>query len=80
MLKSFKRKYRIIEANSKFYPQFKKLWPAWEYFIIPSPRVTDPLWIKVEFKSLKEAQRYIDFVCEIDNPKIHKYNPCTQDT
>ena len=63
-------KYRVIEINNKFYPQYRFLFFFWRYFV-----KSKTSYIELWFSSLEEARKELDNFIEENNRKvtIHSY-------
>jgi hypothetical protein len=65
-------KYRILEDNGKFYPQFEE-GNEWCPFISNT-------FTNVDFRTLEEAKTFLDYQSEFKSKQIiHEYNPQEDD-
>ena len=60
-------KYRILEKNNHFYPQYKTLW-VWKYFL----KYDSEFYVKFYFNNIDEANDYCIKHKKQNETKIHQ--------
>ena len=62
-------KYRIVEEDGFFYPQYKTIFFIWSYYCDHSNE-----YVALNFKSIEKAKKFILKKSDIPKKKYHYFN------